>query len=125
MNGKERLASAVLIATLTIGLVADVVHRRRMDNTVRRAESEGTSSPSDSSESTFRRLDINSANADKLTALPGIGPKKADAIVAWRRANGPFRSTECLLNVKGIGPKTLTRIEPYIVAGGETETRSQ
>ena len=60
------------------------------------------------------RLNINTASAADLTALPGIGEKKAAAIVAYREANGPFADTTQLLNVDGIGQGILKKIQPHI-----------
>lgn len=48
-------------------------------------------------------VNINTADVDTLSALKGIGTKKAEAIIAWREANGGFSSVEQLLEVKGIG----------------------
>ena len=55
-------------------------------------------------------VDLNTAGRDELLSLTGIGPVKADAILAYRKQNGGFSSVEQLLDVKGIGPKTLTKI---------------
>lgn len=55
-------------------------------------------------------LDINTATAAELEALPGIGPKTAAAIIAGR----PYSSVEDLLRVKGIGPATLEKLRPYV-----------
>lgn len=53
-------------------------------------------------------VDINSADANTLAAeLKGIGASRAEAIVAYRESNGPFRQVEDLLKVKGVGEKTL------------------
>lgn len=52
-------------------------------------------------------VNINSADADTLVQLKGIGEKKAADILAWREANGSFTSVEQLLEVKGIGPAIL------------------
>lgn len=50
-------------------------------------------------------VDINTADAETLAAgLNGVGLSKAEAIVAYRKANGPFTSAEDLTQVKGIGP---------------------
>ena len=49
-------------------------------------------------------VNINRASVTELDALPGVGPSTAQAIVDYRTSNGPFGSTEDLLNVKGIGP---------------------
>ncbi|MGB3610556.1 MAG: ComEA family DNA-binding protein [Cellvibrio sp.] len=48
-------------------------------------------------------VNINTADAETLTNLKGVGIKKAEAIIAWREANGGFTSVEQLLEVKGIG----------------------
>ncbi len=56
------------------------------------------------------KINVNTASADALAEiLTGIGPKKAEAIVAYREANGPFKSVDDLLQVKGIGPATLEK----------------
>ena len=53
-------------------------------------------------------VSINSANAEVIAeALKGIGLKKAQAIVSWRKQHGKFTSIEQLLDIKGIGEKTL------------------
>jgi competence protein ComEA len=54
------------------------------------------------------QIHINTASAEKITeALKGIGPKKAQAIVEWRKQNGKFTKLEQLMEIKGIGEKTL------------------
>ena len=63
------------------------------------------------------RIDVNAARADDLEALPGIGPKLAQAIVARRDAAGPYPEVADLVSVRGIGPKRLEAIEPYVRAG--------
>ncbi len=63
------------------------------------------------------RMDINSASAEDLERLPGIGPALAGAIISYREAHGPFATVEELLLVKGIGPATLERVRDLIVAG--------
>lgn len=60
-------------------------------------------------------VDINTATNGELEQLPGIGPKIAAAIVEHRSTNGPFRSIEDLLLVKGIGPKKLEALRNSIV----------
>ncbi|RYY74767.1 MAG: helix-hairpin-helix domain-containing protein [Gammaproteobacteria bacterium] len=52
-------------------------------------------------------VNINSADTQTLTKLKGVGAKKAEAIVAWRKANGGFKSVDQLAEVKGIGAKTV------------------
>ncbi len=60
------------------------------------------------------RVNINTADAEALTQLPGIGPKTAKSIIAYRKKNGKFKKAEDLLNVKGIGEKTLKKMKPQL-----------
>lgn len=66
------------------------------------------------SPSTLLLLDINSATAAELEALPGIGPTLAGRIVAYRDEHGPYSTVEELRNVDGIGPKTLADLQPLV-----------
>ncbi|MEE4314602.1 MAG: ComEA family DNA-binding protein [Desulfofustis sp.] len=59
-------------------------------------------------------VDINRADLEQLATLPGIGEKLAERINAYREENGPFKSVDDLLNVKGVGPKMLEKIKPLI-----------
>ncbi|MCD9023038.1 ComEA family DNA-binding protein [Cohnella silvisoli] len=59
-------------------------------------------------------LDLNQATQSDLDNLPGIGPSKAKAIIAYREKLNGFRNVEQLLEVKGIGPKVLERISSKI-----------
>ena len=60
-------------------------------------------------------IDINTADADRLDALPGIGPVLAQRIVDWRTENGPFQTAEDLLQVEAIGPATLENLQNCII----------
>ena len=60
------------------------------------------------------KLDLNQADTEMLTTLPGIGPKTAEKIAAYREANGPFTSVDDLLNIKGIGPDKLEKIRQLV-----------
>ncbi|HOB50541.1 MAG TPA: ComEA family DNA-binding protein [Mycobacterium sp.] len=59
-------------------------------------------------------LDLNTATAEQLDALPGVGPVTAAAILAWRQANGRFASVDQLGEVDGIGPARLDRLRPLV-----------
>lgn len=62
-------------------------------------------------------IDINSAPVEDLQRLPGIGEKRAQAIVAWREEHGPFQSVDELVQVSGIGEKLLAGL-PGLCRGG-------
>ena len=86
-------------------------------------ESSGTestaSAPDGSSETVRPRLiNINSANADDLTALPGIGAVLAQRIVDYRQQHGPFETLEDLSGVEGIGSKRIIELYGYAYCGG-------
>lgn len=59
-------------------------------------------------------VNINTATAEQLQSLPGIGATRAQDIVADRAANGPFRIPEELMRVPGIGEGTLSEIIDFI-----------
>ncbi len=61
-----------------------------------------------------QKININTASAEQLTSLKGIGPKKAQAIIEFRKKNGKFKKLEDLMLVKGIGKKTFEKIKPYL-----------
>ncbi|EMT47081.1 helix-hairpin-helix domain-containing protein [Anoxybacillus flavithermus] len=61
------------------------------------------------------KININTATAEQLQTLDGIGPAKASAIIAYREEHGPFQKVEDLLHVSGIGQKSLEKIKEQIV----------
>ncbi len=63
------------------------------------------------------RLDINTATAIELEALPGIGPVLAQRIVQWREDNGTFTDVEVLGEVTGIGDALMAQLRPLVRAG--------
>lgn len=62
-------------------------------------------------------LDLNTATAADLEALPGIGPHTAAAALADRDAKGPYAAVEELARVRGIGPNILQRLHPFLRVG--------
>jgi len=59
-------------------------------------------------------LRLNTATAEELERLPGIGPSLAARIIAWRDSAGVFRNVEDIAKVRGIGPATLARLKPLL-----------
>ncbi|RBW70483.1 helix-hairpin-helix domain-containing protein [Bacillus taeanensis] len=60
------------------------------------------------------KVSINRADSQELETLPGIGPSKAEAILAYREENGPFKKIEELLYVSGIGEKSFEQLKDKI-----------
>ena len=61
-----------------------------------------------------KSININTALKKDLLRLPKIGPITAEIIIQYRDVFGPFKSIEGLLNIKGIGPKTLDQLKQFI-----------
>jgi comEA protein len=61
------------------------------------------------------QIDINTASAEDLQRLPGVGPAMATRIIAFREQNQGFKSVEDLRSVQGIGDKKLARMAPFVI----------
>lgn len=68
----------------------------------------------------FAAVNINSATKEELGTLKGIGDKKAQAIIDYRKKNGDFKSIDDLEKVDGIGPGTMKQIRAQIAVSGKT-----
>jgi competence protein ComEA len=66
-------------------------------------------------------VDLNSATANQLDAVKGIGPAKAKAIIDYREKNGPFKSVDDLKHVKGFGAKTIEKLRSELTVSGASE----
>lgn len=85
-------------------------------------EKRGAAKSADSRKKTPPRpVDPNTAGEKALLTLPGVGPSTAKAILAHRAAHGNFRAAEDLLQVKGIGPKKLETLRPFLKLEAQVE----
>jgi competence protein ComEA len=152
MNKKERLAGAVLVLTLAVGILVDILEKGEEGTGIvetgvglgaivesdtsgevpnESAEPDGQEAgpaspardtgkaggPAGRGDGEYRKIDLNTATLEELELLPGLGPKKAGAVIAWREEHGRFESVDALDNVKGIGKVTLERLAPYVCVG--------
>jgi competence protein ComEA len=65
-------------------------------------------------------VNVNTASAAQLQLLPRIGPALAERIIAFRESNGPFKTPDEMVAVKGIGERSLETLRPYLAVSGET-----
>ena len=63
------------------------------------------------------KVNVNTASAEQLATLPGVGPALAGRIVEYRQKSGSFRATKDVMNVKGIGEKNFAKIEAWLTVG--------
>jgi len=66
------------------------------------------------------KVNINTATAKELQTLPNIGPKTAKAIIDYRKKH-TFKTVDQLLEVKGIGEKTLKKLKPLVTVTGKAK----
>ena len=120
---KQKIPILALITCIFLGFLLGFFAGRNLNRTPVQIQAisaaTGTTAPVEEStqeDQTFP-ININTATAEQLQALPGIGTTYAQRIVDYRKANGPFTSPTQLLNVKGIGEARLTSIWDYITIG--------
>jgi competence protein ComEA len=62
-------------------------------------------------------VNLNSATAAELEALPGIGPRAAQRILEFRAKNGGFKKVEDLMKIQGIGERSFLKLKPLVTVG--------
>ncbi len=67
-------------------------------------------------------VNINTATKEELTTIKGIGDKRAQEIIDYRKKNGDFKSVDELEKVPGIGPGTMKQIRSQVTVSGKTTT---
>jgi len=112
----------VLVAAVFLAFTAGWVLRGRSWTGPLRVESQRrlevavTAFPAPTAE-IREKVNINTADAETLATLPGIGEKRAADIVADREANGPYTFPEQITRIKGIGEETVAELAGYITVG--------
>jgi comEA protein len=125
VNDRERLAGAILVVTVAAGIMTGILGREKAGSSVPATAQDVASDSCGRSRHGYIRLDINTATPEELMALPSIGPARARAIADWRDRNGPFGKVEDLMEIKGIGKKTVALIREYVCVGGSDSLTSK
>ncbi|MDA1094036.1 MAG: helix-hairpin-helix domain-containing protein [Acidobacteria bacterium] len=73
--------------------------------------------PAPAQATTQSLIDVNTATAEQLQTLPGVGPRTAERIIEYRRDNGGFKKVEDLMNVRGIGERSFLQLRPLVTVG--------
>ena len=116
-NTKVTIIILVLIVVVVIALI--ISNNFRQTSQKKEEFQEGIEKVEKEIEK-IEKIDINKADIETLSKLPGIGPVKSKAIVDYREKNGEFKSLIELTNVKGIGKKTLVKLLPYLEMIGDS-----
>lgn len=109
----RRYATQILVSVLVVAVLAGgAYYASRISEQAPKVVYSAALDDIEAEERGTGKININTADAEDLEGLPGVGPATAESIIQHRRANGRFGSVEELEEVPGIGPKTLEEIEP-------------
>ena len=95
-------------------IIVPNVHSKQEDGLTEGNSEKGSSTNTSVSNSKQGTININTATLEELQTIKGIGKKKAEAILQYRKEHGAFHTKEDLLQVKGIGKKALEAIESQV-----------
>ena len=113
------LLATIIFSVLMIGFFCGRMSTEKSKSFLSATSSSSTiNSLSDPKSPDDFKININTATADDLMLLPGIGPALAERIITYRETNGAFSAKEDLINVKGIGTQTYSNLEQFITTGG-------
>jgi competence protein ComEA len=106
-----RTLVALIVALVVTGLPSVVLAQQQQPPTAqtRQETKPARTTPAPAS------INLNTATATELEALPGVGAATAARIVEYRQKHGAFKKVEDLMNVRGIGEKTFLSLKPMIV----------
>jgi competence protein ComEA len=121
MRTISNVAALVIVSLGFTGVVAELHAQTSKSRQQPAAQRGAPSAPAPSAASSAKPamvVNINTANAEQLEALPGVGAKTAARILDYRQKKGQFKKIEELMNVQGIGEKSFLKLKPQITVGG-------
>jgi competence protein ComEA len=101
------------LVVIVVGLIVGFVTHSLLHGNIQRPVANPGEAP-------LSPIDLNHASQAELQLLPGLGPKMAERIDAYRILYGRYRSVDDLRKVPGIGPKTIERLRPWLIVSGTT-----
>ncbi len=110
MNGKQRVVMWISVVALAVTVTSPI-----FANTDRMAKA--NASDKLEMEAPITKININTATIDQLSQLPGIGLKRAHAIIDYRLAHGSFNKVQELVNIRGVSQKFVTKYQDYFTVG--------
>jgi len=119
INKKTKGAIIILVLIVVVLIILIIGNNLRQTSQKKEKLQEGVEKIEKETEK-IEKIDINKAEIENLSKLPGIGPVKSQAIVDYREKNGEFNSLIELTNIKGIGKKTLAKLLPYLEMIGDS-----
>ncbi len=117
MKKALRCSLVIITALYAVGIASVLINRHCSDLFISISSIENTLDDRNDPVIIHGKININSATAQQLTELPGIGDTLSNRIIEYRALHGPYSSTEDLLAVKGIGERLLNKIRNYITIG--------
>lgn len=108
---KGILTMSYLLLLLSISTIQPYIVKAEATETVSRSE--------------ISVVNINSASADEMASVPGLGEKKSQSIVKFREKHGPFARLEDLKKVDGIGDKLFEKIRQYVTVKADSAIKAQ
>lgn len=125
MSPTERKVLAVLTLFLILGIGVRFYQKERAKvdlKVVPTRELEFVKQKFEENRLKKTQVDLNSATAQELEELPGIGPKLAQEIIRYRETVQPFASPEEVLKIKGFGKGRYEKLRPYLLVNGQLGT---
>jgi competence ComEA-like helix-hairpin-helix protein len=117
---KFKCLMGIIFFTLVLGMAGYAADRMTNPETSGGMQSPDSSAPGMSSDQKAGVININTASEDQLKMLPSIDDQLAKNIVSYRNSNGPFKSLDDLLNVKGMTKEKFNQVSQNLVLQGDS-----